>query len=119
MPHVKLEHTENMTPSKIKPIFNQLINILIENALVKKENCKCRAIQISVYDTGNNDSDHYYHLEISLLKGRSKEIRQKIGQMSLESLKYYFADNDIKNNKQFSVEIREMNPKNYFTSNIL
>ena len=119
MPHVKLEHTENMTPSKIKPIFNQLINILIENALVKKENCKCRAIQIPIYDTANNDSDHYYHLEISLLKGRSKEIRQKIGQMSLESLKYYFADNDIKNNKQFSVEIREMNPKNYFTSNIL
>ena len=120
MPHIKLEHTENIELNKIQRVFNQLRNILVENAGVKEENCKCKAIQIPVYAVGNEDDlRHFYHLEISLLKGRSTEVRRKIGQKSLESLKEYFSDNNGKCIKQFSIEIREINTENYFTSNRL
>ena len=119
MPHIKLEHTENLASDKIHNVFKELINILIKNALVKKGNCKCKTIQIPVYSIGNNNSDHLYHLEISLLKGRSEKARQKIGQESLKYLKNYFICQNDKHEKQFSVEIREMNPKNYFTSNTI
>ena len=118
MPHIKLEHTENLASDKIHNVFKELINILIKNALVKKGNCKCKAIQIPVYSIGNNNSDHLYHLEISLLKGRVEEIRKVIGQKSLEILKKYFVDNNG-DTRQFSVEIREMSPENYFTSTSL
>ena len=119
MPHLKLEYTESVGPDNIQPVFKELINILIENAKVYKENCKCKAKQIPVYAVGNNVSGHYYHLEISLLKGRPEHVRQKIGQASIESLKKCFSDKYSKNDKQFSVEIREMNTGNYFTSNTL
>ena len=120
MPHIKLEHTENIELSRIKPIFNQLRIILMENAGVKEENCKCKSIYIPVYSVGNNSAlRHFYHLEISLLKGRSEEIKQKIGQQSLEFLKKYFTDKNGEDIKQFSLEIREMNPEDYFTSNTL
>ena len=119
MPHLKLEYTESVGPDNIQPVFKELINILIENAKVYKENCKCKAIQIPTYEIENDVLGHFYHLEISLLKGRPEHIRQKIGQEAIESLKKYFCDNNCKNDTQFSVEIREMNPENYFTSNFL
>ena len=119
MPHLKLEHTKNVGPDNIQAVFKELINILIENAGVNKETCKCKAIQIPVNEIGSNVSDHFYHLEIALLKGRPEHVRQKIGQRAIESLKKYFSDKNCKNDSQFSVEIREMNPGNYFTSNTL
>ena len=121
MPHIKLEHTENIDQSIIKPLFKQLKIILIKNVGVNEENCKCKAFLIPVYSVGKGDSASkcFYHLEISLLKGRSKEIRQIIGQKSLKLIKEYFKDKNGERLQQFSVEIREMNPKNYFTSNTL
>jgi 5-carboxymethyl-2-hydroxymuconate isomerase len=119
MPHIKLEHTEIIETSLIRPVFKQLREILIENAGVKEENCKCKAIQVPIHAVGNNESGHFFHLEISLLKGRSEKIRYKIGQFCLETLKEYFTDNNGLNTKQLSVEIREMTSGNYFTTNTL
>ena len=119
MPHIKLEHTEFIETSLIVSVFKQLRSILIENAGVKEEYCKCKAVHIPIYAIGNNESGHFYHLEISFLKGRSEDIKQKIGQFSLETIKEYFS---IKNGEipiQLSVEIREMNPEYYFTTNSL
>ena len=120
MPHIKLEHTENIELSTIKSIFKQLRLILMENVSIKEENCKCKAILIPVYAVGNDcGSKHYYHLEISLLKGRSHELRKKVGQKSIHVLQEWFMKNNEGVINQFSVEIREMDPGNYFTSNIL
>ena len=120
MPHIKLEHTENIELSTIKSIFKQLRIILMENISTKEENCKCKAILIPVYAVGNDcDSKHYYHLEISLLKGRSQEVRKKVGQKSFQVLQDRFMKNNEGVLNQFSVEIREMDPRYYFTSNIL
>ncbi len=120
MPHIKLEYTENIDTGLIKLVFKELKVILMENAGVKKDNCKCKAIQIPVYEVDNDDaSEHFYHIEISLLKGRSKQIRGKIGKKSLQIIQKYFAGKNGDHKKQFSIEIREMSPNNYFTSNIL
>ena len=92
----------------------------MKNAGVKKDNCKCKAIQIPIYEVGSDDaSEHFYHLEIALLQGRSEGCREKIGQESLRILQECFSKNDGDNVKQFSVEIREMDPRNYFTSNTI
>ena len=120
MPHIKLDHTENVKPSLIKLVFNELKIIVMEYACVKEKNCKCKAILIPIYAVGSNDtSGHFYHIEISLLKGRSENIKEKIGQKSLQVLQKYFTDINGDHKKQFSIEIRDINPKNYFTSNAL
>ena len=46
MPHIKLEHTENIDINLIKSAFKHLRDILVENAGIKEENCKCKSIQI-------------------------------------------------------------------------
>ena len=120
MPHIKLEYTENIDSGLIKPVFKKLKIILMENAGVREDKCKCQATQIPVYVVGNDDaSEHFYHLEIALLQGRSEGCREKIGQESLRILQECFSINDGDNVKQFSVEIREMNPNDYYTSNTL
>ena len=112
MPHIKLEHTENIDINLIKSVFKQLSDILVENAGIKEENCKFKSIQI--LDIAD-DIRHFYHLEISLLKGRSKEIRKIIGQKSLESVREIFSFSS-RSNKHFSLEIREISPEDYFTT---
>ena len=120
MPHIKLEHTENISSNLIKPVFKKLIVILMENASIKEENCKCKAIRIPVYAIGIEvDPTHFFHLEISLLKGRSEDVKEKIGQKSLQVLKDYFTNQNRKKVEQFSVEVRDVNPNYYFTSNTL
>ena len=120
MPHIKLEHTENIEPMIIKPLFKQLRIILMENAGVKEENCKCKSILIPVYAVGDRvGSKRFFHLEILLLKGRPQKVRQKIGQKSLQILQKCFMKGNERDLNQFSVEIREMKPGNYFTSNSL
>ena len=120
MPHIKLEYTENIETGTILPLFNHIINILMDNAGVIKKNCKCKAILIPVYKIGSEiDSKHFFHLEISLLKGRSKNVREKIGEKSLQVLQECFMNKNGENVNQFSIEIREINPNDYFTSNTL
>ena len=94
MPYIRLEHTENIDLPVLKLLLKQLKNILVKNARVKEENCKCKAIQIPVYVVGKDgDSKHYYHLEISLKKRRYEEVRQILGQKSLQILLEYITSN--------------------------
>ena len=116
MPHIKVEHTKTINSSTMRNIFNALENILIKNAGVKKENCKYKSFLVPNIGTTEN-LNHFLHIEILILDGRTKEIKKLIGQTSLEIITNLLKDD--KNNLQFSVEIREINTENYFTSNIL
>ena len=113
MPHIKLEHTKDLELTEIESIFIELINTLVESINIKQQNCKCKSIHIPIAPKIN----HFSHVEISILKGRSNSIKKKIGEKMLMILK----KSNEKNNKheQFSIEIRDINPKHYFTSNTL
>ena len=121
MPHIKLEHTNNITADIILKLFNNLKTILIDVAGIKKENCKCKAIYIPIYQTGTSDDLHnFMHLEISILEGRSEKVLQHIGEQSLQILKKHFRGGETQNNSnQYSVEIREIKQNNYFTTNLI
>ena len=93
MPHIHLEHTDNIHTTDIMGLFISLQDILIELADVKAKNCKSRAIHFNNYHIGSCDiNEGFVHLEINILEGRSDEI-------------------------QYSLEIREMKCSDYFTSN--
>ena len=49
MPHIRIEYSNNLN-KKVNPLlFESLINILIEFANVKPENCRCKAWEIKEY----------------------------------------------------------------------
>ena len=116
MPHVKLEYTENVQwKNPIQDIFSKLQTVLIQHARVKPQNCKSRATQLKEYLSNIDGSPGgFTHLEISLLSGRSETVKTKIGTECTQIIREFL---EIVNQVQVSVEIRDMERVNYFTSN--
>ena len=113
MPHIKLEYTHDIDLPLIDNIFDKIKDMLINKTSIKAKNCKYKAILLP-YSASINSN--FIHLEISILEGRSQEIINLIGNSSLQIIK----DNFILKKQhgiQYSVEIREINKLNYFTTN--
>ena len=118
MPHIQIEHTKNIQTKITFQLFDKLINILNEFANIKSENCKCKVLEIEKYYTKSmGKNNKYIHLNIKILKGRPKTIISKIGRRAFQLLQSYFLLDNKENHIQYSVEIEEVNKKNYFTSN--
>ena len=117
MPHLRLEHTIEISANITSDLFKNLVDILINNTTIQSSNCKSRAIKIKNCHMGSKHHDDFIHLDIILLEGRSNDIKQKIGEKSLNLLKDYFQKTLNENSPQISLEIREMKRNNYFTTN--
>ena len=118
MPHLQLEYTKNIQTIINPVLIEQLFSILNKVAGISLENCKSRSIQINDYQIGSgNHNIGFVHLEIKILEGREKEIRNQIGRESMEIMKSYFKEYTAKCNIQYSIEILEMKKEDYFTSN--
>ena len=118
MPHVKLEYTENVQwRSPIHDIFPKLQTVLMQHAKVKPKNCKSRATELTDFHcTNKNNSGGFIHLEISLLSGRTKEVKTNIGK-ECSRIVQSFIENRAE--IQVSVELRDMDQNSYFTTNQL
>ena len=118
MPHVKLEYTENVQwKNPIQDIFSKLQTVLIQHARVKSENCKSRATELKdYYYTDRSHPSGFIHLEISLLSGRTEEVKTNIGKECCQIIQS-FIENIAE--IQVSVELRDMDRNGYFTTNQL
>ena len=118
MPHLQLEYTKNIQTIINPVLFEQLFSILNKLADISIDNCKSRSIQINDYQIGSgNNKIGFVHLEIKILEGRKKEIRNQIGRESMEIIRSYFKEYTTKCKMQYSIEILEMKKEDYFTSN--
>ena len=118
MPHVKLEYTENVQwKNPIQDIFPELQTVLIQYARVKPEHCKSRATELKDFHcAGNSRPGGFIHLEISLLSGRTEEVKTNIGKECSQIIQS-FIENIAE--IQVSVELRDMDRNGYFTTNQL
>ena len=118
MPHIKLEYTENVQWKKpVQELFPKLQSVLIQYAGVKLENCKSRATQLKKYlCTIDGRPNGFTHLEISLLIGRSGAVKTKIGSECTQIIRKFLED---VTQVQVSVEIRDLEQENYFTTSQL
>ena len=118
MPHVKLEYTENVQwKIPIKDIFSKLQTVLIQYARVKPQNCKSRAMELKDFHcTGKSRPGGFIHLGISLLSGRTEEVKTNIGKECSRIIQS-FIENIAE--IQVSVELRDMDRNGYFTTNQL
>ena len=118
MPHVKLEYTENVQwKNPIQDIISKLQTVLIQHARVKSEYCKSRAPELKNFHcAGKSNSGGFIHLEISLLSGRSEEVKTNIGKECSRIIQS-FIENIAE--IQVSVELRDMDRNSYFTTNQL
>ena len=117
MPHLRLEHTIEISANATSDLFKKLVDILTDNTTIQSSNCKSRAIKIKNHHMGSKNHDDFIHLDIILLEGRNNDVKQKIGEKALDLLKSYFQKTSNDNIPQISLEIREMKQNNYFTTN--
>ncbi len=118
MPHVKLEYTENVQwKNPIQDIFSELQTVLIQYARVKPENCKSRSMELKYFHcAGKSHFSGFIHLEISVLSGRTEEVKTNIGKECSRIIQS-FIENTAE--IQVSVELRDMDRNGYFTTNQL
>jgi 5-carboxymethyl-2-hydroxymuconate isomerase len=114
MPHIHLEYSANIKHLVTPPILLALNQALVEGAYVGSANdIKSRAICQQDYVIGLGDlSQAYVHAKVSLLTGRSLEIRQQISALLFSTLEQHVpAHTGI--NIQICVEILEMQRSSY------
>lgn len=88
MPHLHLEYSDNLD-LKPKQILLNLNQALLNGAYVKHaQDIKSRAICQAQYVIGvdMDSTDAYAHVKLSLLSGRSEELKAEISQVLLKVL---------------------------------
>ena len=109
MPHLHLEYSDNIENLEVKPLLRALNKSLIEGGYAQAGlDIKSRATCQIDYVIGDDEPNQaYMHVKLSLLTGRSAELRQEIAACLLKVL----VDESPKQAKvtvQFCVEIIEM-----------
>lgn len=109
MPHIHLEYSDNIENLEIKPLLVSLNQTLIQGGYAQADlDIKSRATCQTDYVIGNNEEKQaYIHVKLSLLTGRSVELRQEIAAALLKTLTEQIPK-QIKVTVQFCVEILEM-----------
>lgn len=116
MPHLTLEYTSNLSQGiDADQLFSKLHQILVDVGGISIHNCKSRAVCLDTYYIGKGDAQEaFMHLDIRFLEGRSLELKQRIGQLSLNWLKEYFAPSLAGLEMQVTVEIADIQSQTYF-----
>ncbi|MHA2250342.1 MAG: 5-carboxymethyl-2-hydroxymuconate Delta-isomerase [Candidatus Kariarchaeaceae archaeon] len=115
MPQICLEYSANIPViSNYKTIFKQVHYILNTEGNIKLNNCKSRLIRHADFYIGDGSSDHaFVHLEISLLEGRSNELKEKMGKDILGFLQDAISTENILK-LQITVHFKDISKNSYF-----
>lgn len=115
MPHCILEYSDNIKDkTDNRAILKNIHDILISTKLFSLDDIKSRAVVYHDYLVGDGNTDRaFVALNISILSGRSAEIKKKISQDCLEILKLSFPESREKLKLSLSVRINEMDKETY------
>ncbi|WP_122899106.1 5-carboxymethyl-2-hydroxymuconate Delta-isomerase [Acinetobacter sp. B51(2017)] len=113
MPHIHVEYSANVQDLAIKPLLLALNQAMLDGAYVKSAvDVKSRAIRQQDFVIGLDAQDQgYVHVKVSLLNGRSLELKSEISRKILSVLQDYVPVQNIQ--IQLCVEILEMDKTTY------
>ena len=116
MPQIQLEITSNIILNESSEILLGKINQLISSTCdISITNCKSRIIthQEHVIGYSNRERD-FVHLRVELYKGRSSEVKKKLGDSLLNLIGNSISTPNQTNEPQITVYIAEIDPDHYF-----
>lgn len=110
MPQIILEYTDNLLDIvDFSSLFHKLHNIIHEVAGAKIENCKSRIQKLDSYYIGSGDKRNaFIHLELLLLKGRTVEVKKKLGEKILTLLQEFYVQSLLQLNTQITIKIEDV-----------
>ena len=115
MPHCVLEYSSNiLEKEKTKEALKAIHVALDKTGLFQLADIKSRAVEHHNFLIGDGDSSRaFVTLSLSILSGRSDEVKKMLSSVCLEALKQVYTDSF--KNLQFSltVQIKEMDKNSY------
>lgn len=91
MPHLIIEHSENIKKSSIKTLQTEIQKImgLVTEGNFDPDQCKCRSFSFDEYLVGKPDqtTSSFIHITIKILSGRTLEARKKLAVKTIEFTK--------------------------------
>lgn len=110
MPHLILEHSENLSFKKdLKTLLNELHHAFATQETVKLEAVKTRSSVSQNAIVGDGSKDQFVFLRVFLLKGRSETLKNKFVKVLMDVLKSHLDPNKC----CFCIELCEL--QHYYT----
>ncbi len=107
MPHLVLEYTRNINRFDAAELLPRLNEAMLESGQFEEGAIKSRAIEHKYHALGmKNPRQPFVHLTVSIMPGRSAEVRQALANSLMEVLRRGIAGSGDK--VAASVEIREL-----------
>ena len=115
MPHCVLEYSSNiLEKDKTKEALKVIHNVLDNTGLFKLSDIKSRAIEHHNFLIGDGDASRaFVALTVSILSGRSDEVKISISTACAEALKNFFAESFEQLKLSLTVQINEMDKGSY------
>jgi len=109
MPHLVLQHSNNLLENSFHNFFND-VHIILSNSLNSNiEKCRSRVIPLSNYYIADGDIKHaFIHLDIYIKSGKPPELIRSTGQMIFSKLNDYVTGSKSNLIVQSSIEFHEV-----------
>ncbi|MEQ1821377.1 MAG: hypothetical protein ABL949_02590 [Fimbriimonadaceae bacterium] len=114
MPHIQIRATRNIIPSlDVRALLANLVLELSACESIEPAAIKCLLVPIDEWVMGEGAPEGFVHCEVSLLSGRSTELRKQVSMRMFEVLGTRLADQVSNRTVGVTVEIREMDKETY------
>ena len=113
MPHVLVEYSSNLSEKILhRDTLMGLHNLLGEYADI--ENIKSRSVVRENFLVGDGSEEYaFVHVNLRLLPGRPKEVKQKMGNQIVQFLREIYGDSFREYFCEFTVDIEDMDKECY------
>ncbi|HYD94473.1 MAG TPA: 5-carboxymethyl-2-hydroxymuconate Delta-isomerase [Noviherbaspirillum sp.] len=113
MPHLTLEYTGNLAGLDVRKCLLELNRVLVSTNQFDEIDIKSRALKFDDHAVGvHPERRAFLHAKLSLLSGRSTEVKREISAALLESLRQLCVAQD-QIHVQLCVEILEIERESY------
>lgn len=121
MPHCILELSNNIADKPdMTSLFKKIHEFLAASGDVQLEQIKSRVrVSDEFYIGSGQSSKSYIYLQLSLMTGRSLELRQSFGSKLLEFVEQAFSLSKLDPNCSITVEVREMERSTHFRTSCI
>ena len=116
MPHLTLEYSANIEQKMdFVALFSKMHTTISDIGQVKLDNIKSRARKAEDFRVSDGQPDQaFVHLDFRFLAGRTKAIKQQLGQQLLHILTEAYAPSFEQFHLQITVEVQDIDPAFYF-----
>ena len=113
MPHLTLEYSNNLPPLDFKQVLSSLNQALLSSGQFEEIDIKSRAVALDDFMVGISTGERaFMHLRLSILSGRSAEIKRALSASLLQVMQEFCAPLNAFH-LQLSVEVLEIERDSY------